>query len=170
VVSGTYVVPRYASFLLVPSFLLLATGCATILERLRERPLLARTALVLGLIALLAVAFPANALRVTGLPREAHKDVARLIESETKPSTTVYLVAPQPDDLRFYLTRRVASLTSPGAARICAQNADIVFVEQRWRVPAVDVPCLDRAGVRHEVFEQYARGGHIDVWFIPPKD
>ena len=167
-VSGAHVVPRYASFLLVPAFVLLATGCAAILGRLRKRPPLARTVIVVGLIALLLIAFPANALHVTGLPREAHRDVARLIEDETDPSTIVYVVMPQPDDLRFYLDRRVASVSSSRAARVCEQKAAVVLVEQPWRVPTVEIPCLDRPTVRHETFEQYARGGRIDVWFIPP--
>jgi hypothetical protein len=31
----------------------------------------------------------------------------------------------------------------------------------------VKVPCLSRPGVRHDVFRQYARGGRMDVWFVP---
>lgn len=168
VVSGAYVVPRYTSFLLVPAFVLLATGCAAVLGQVRTRPPLVRTVIVVGLVVLLLAAFPANAVRVTGLPREAHRDVARLIQAATDPSTMVYVVVPQPDDLRFYLDRPVASVRTSGAARVCEQPRGVVLVEQRWRVPVVDLPCLDRPDVRHETLEQYARGGRIDVWFIPP--
>jgi hypothetical protein len=32
----------------------------------------------------------------------------------------------------------------------------------------VHLPCFNRAGVEHHAFRQYARGGVMNVWFIPP--
>jgi len=168
VFSGAYVVPRYASFLLVPAFVLLATGCGEILRRFRGRPAFVRSLIVACLIALLVVTFPANALHVMALPREAHRDAAELIAAEADRSSDIYLLAPQPDDLLFYLDRDTTNLTSVDAGELCGRIVEVVYVEQLWRVPPVGLPCLDRKGVRHVTFEQYARGGRIDVWFIPP--
>jgi hypothetical protein len=32
----------------------------------------------------------------------------------------------------------------------------------------VEVSCLERAGVEHRRFRQYARGDEMNVWFVPP--
>jgi hypothetical protein len=40
---------------------------------------------------------------------------------------------------------------------------------QPMSIKLVHVPCLDRPGTRHYGLEQYARGGRIDVWFVPPR-
>jgi hypothetical protein len=168
VVSGAFVVPRYASFLLVPAFVLLATGCASVLGNLRHRPQLLRTVITGAVLALLVVAFLPNALRVTGLPREAHRDVAELVTAESS-TAPVFARVPQPGDLRFYLDRPVEAIRShTGIAAVCEQTVATVFVSQPWRVSTREPPCKDRRGVRRVRLEQYARGGHIDVWFIPP--
>lgn len=169
VVSQAFVVPRYLSFLLVPALVLLATGLASILGNLTRRPQFVRTVIALGVVGLLIVAFPANALRVTGLPREAHRDAARLVSAESDADASVFVRVPQPDDLPFYLDRRVAVIrTLEGIAAVCGQTAATVLVAQPWRVATAEPPCTDRLGVRRVRLEQYARGGHIDVWFIPP--
>jgi len=166
--SEAFVVPRYASFLLVPAFVLLATGSAEILGGLPRRISGVRTAISIAVIALLLVAFPANARNVTHLPREAHRDAALFIRAETEQSSLIYALMPEPQDVRFYLNRVVTSIALTGARSVCNRTVVVVYVEQRWRVPSLELPCLTRAGVRHETFEQYARGGRIDVWLIPP--
>ena len=54
------------------------------------------------------------------------------------------------------------------ALRACKLRRETIYVSQPWFRQPVSVPCLERAGVRHYLFEQYARGGRIDVWFVPP--
>jgi hypothetical protein len=52
---------------------------------------------------------------------------------------------------------------------VCGAGRRIVYVMQPMSIKLVHVPCLDRPGTRHYGLEQYARGGRIDVWFVPPR-
>ena len=72
-VTDTRAVPRFLSFLLVPLFMLIASGTAAIFERFRRGPLLS-LARRRVLLAVLAGSFVARWLDVVRLPREAHKD------------------------------------------------------------------------------------------------
>src|SRR5262249_54468798 len=70
-ITGTYVVPRFFSFLLVPLFILVATGCAAIFGSFRTHPAPVRTlvaAALLGFVAVESVSFLAEVPRQ---PREA---------------------------------------------------------------------------------------------------
>ena len=167
---GTYVVPRYLSYLLVPLLMLLATGCAVILARLGSTRPGPRAFLVVALLALVGAAFVNAAIEVLGKPREAHRDAAAVIRAEFPPGAHVYGYMLQPTDLEFYLREPVTALTSPDEvnAMVCAQTQPVALVAQPWRIPILGRPCAGRIGVRRTRLEQYARGGHIDVWFIPP--
>ena len=50
----------------------------------------------------------------------------------------------------------------------CSQAETTVLVVQIWLLDAISVPCPEREGIRHTRFDQYARGGAIDMWVIPP--
>ena len=52
-IDRAYVIPRYFSFLLVPLFMLLATGAAHVLGRLPRRPALVRTVICIVVIGVL---------------------------------------------------------------------------------------------------------------------
>jgi hypothetical protein len=164
--TETRSVPRFITFLLVPMLMLLASGIAAILSNPKRMPLRATLALV-GLAVVLGAAV-SEGLGVMRYPREAHRDAVRLVEDEPG-SIPLYAFMPQPRDLGFYASQRIRALRSTSSAgSLCARREPIALVIQPWRVAAFDPPCLDRPGVRHETFEQYARGGRIDVWFIPP--
>ena len=163
-----YVVPRYLSFLLAPWFILLATGAAEILRRLPARPALARTVICLVTMGVLAIRFVDLAPDVVALPREAHRDVARVIQ-KGPPGAPVLAYMRNPTNLAFYLGRPVARIDAHTvASRICNARGPVYYVRQPLGNADVPVPCLSRAGVRHDVFRQYARGGRMDVWFLPP--
>jgi hypothetical protein len=162
-----YVIPRYLSFLLAPWFILLATGAAGILERLPRRPALARTVICLVAIGILGIRFVGLAPDVVALPREAHRDVARVIENGP-PGTPVLAYMRNPTNLAFYIGRPVDDLDAGTvAARVCNARGPVYYVRQPLGNADVRVPCLDRPGVRHDVFRQYARGGQMDVWLVP---
>ena len=167
-IEHAYVIPRYLSFLLVPSFILVATGAAAVLERLPRRPALARTVICLVVIGILGTRFVVLAPDVVALPREAHRDVARVID-KGPPGTPVLAYVRNPTNLVFYLGRPVVDLdTRTVAARVCGASRPVYYVRQLLGSANVRVPCLSRRGVRHDVFRQYARGGRMDVWYIPP--
>ena len=165
-----YIWPRYLSYLLVPSFVLLSSGASALLERLRTRPALLRTALCLVAIALLAANFASVAPDVVQLPRQANRDAARLIETRSPSSTPVFAYLTAPSNLAFYLSRPVRSLDGTDvAARVCGEAVPVVYVMEPFGVEPVDVPCLRRAGVEHFRFREYAAGGVMNVWFVPPR-
>jgi hypothetical protein len=163
-----YVIPRYVSFLLAPWFILLATGAAEILRRLPARPALARTVICLVAIGILGIRFVSLAPDVVALPREAHRDVARVVQNGP-PGTPVLAYMRNPTNLAFYLGRPVARLDAGTvASRVCNARRPVYYVRQPLGNADVTVPCLGRPGVRHDVFRQYARGGRMDVWLLPP--
>jgi hypothetical protein len=167
-IIGAYTVARYLSFLLVPLFILLASGASTILAGIPRRRALVRTAVCLVAIAALAVNFSSFAPDVVRLPREANRDAAELIDARTPPTTPLYASIRDPNGLEFYLDRPVHVLVvSDVAGRVCNSARPLVYVMQPHAITPVDVPCLSRPGVEHHRFAQYARGGEINVWFVP---
>jgi hypothetical protein len=168
--ARTNVAPRFFSFLLVPLFILLASGAAAIVARFATsgRPIV-RTLLAVSVIAFTGLAFAQHMERVARLPREAVREAGELIRSSAPSTTPVVSYVPYPHDLEYYLGRQVdlAALTPEEAVRVCRVPGDAIYVSQPWILAPATVPCLARAGVRHYRLEQYARGGRIDVWFIP---
>lgn len=164
-----FVIPRYLSYLLVPVFMLVATGGAAILGRVTERRALLRTVACVVVLGVLAAHFVAIAPDVVGLPREAHRDAAEVIE-QTRPPTRVLAYMRNPRDLAFYLGRPVEDLDGRNVvAIVCSEQIPVYYVMQSFALEDVTVPCLARPGVRHERFRQYARG-EMNVWYVPPAD
>ena len=161
-------VPRFLSFLLVPIFMLLASGAALVLGRLTTRPAVVRTALVLVVLAIVGVAGAPVLAEAPRTPREAQAEAAALIRDSVAPSTPVLARMPYPGDLEFHLVRPVRGLDDDDAASaVCRARVPVVYVDEPWRSPSVDLDCLAAGGVRHEQLDQYARGDVIHVWFIP---
>lgn len=166
--TGTHVVPRFLSFLLVPLFLLVATGSASVLTRLRTRPAPFRTVVVVVLVAILALQLGALVWNVSRFPRDATAAAAEQIRRSVPPSTPVIAHVPYPLDLAHFLDRPVKSAWTDAEARqACDIERRVVYVEQPYLVPRATLPCLNRADVRHYRFHQYARGGRIDIWIVP---
>ena len=107
-----YVAPRYLSYLLVPLFILLASGCAAILRDIPRRRATVRVVVCVLGIAALATHFATLAPDVIRLPREANREVAALIDARTGAGTRVYGRLKDPGGLDFYLDRPVSD--SPG--------------------------------------------------------
>lgn len=163
-----FVVPRYLSFLLVPLYMLLASGMASILRSPRSRPAILRTSLVLTALALVSVNFARVASDVTRLPREAHRDAAELVARLASPGTGVVVYAHRPEDVAFYLDGPVMAPDAPEvASAVCNAGQPVAYVQQPFVVRPVNVPCLERRAARHYRVAQYARGNRIDVWFVP---
>jgi hypothetical protein len=166
-ITDAYVIPRYMSFLLAPIFMLVATGAARILGGIAERGGALRAVACLVLFAVLAVRFAVVAPDVVGLPREANRDVAEVIAQRT--STPVIAYMRHPENLSFYLNRPVHTAEPAAlAATVCKRKSAVFYVFQPFALDDVPVPCLDRTGVEHHRFRQYARGNEMDVWFVPP--
>ena len=166
--TGTYVVPRFLSFLLVPLFVLVATGSASVLARLPTRPAPARTVAVVAMLAVLAVQFVPLALDVSRFPRDSTEQAALTIRALVPPSAPVVAHVPYPHDLSHYLGRSVEPAWTGAEARVvCQLQRPAVYVDQPYLVPTVAVPCLHGAGARHLSFRQYTRGQRIDVWVLP---
>ena len=164
------VVPRFVSFLLVPLFVLAASGAAAILEGRNERPPLVRSLLVIAAVSALAFSFGHSIVEISRSPREATKDAAELIREVAPPGARVYPNMVTPRVLAFYLRKPLEPRASQSDVTLmCASRAPVVLVSQPFRVEPLRVPCLRRPGVRHFRVEQYARGGAINVWLIPPR-
>jgi hypothetical protein len=168
-IAQAYVIPRYLSFLLVPLFILLASGGASILRRLTSRPAAVRSVVCLVAVALLAVRFVSIAPDVVRLPREAPRDAAEVIEGgESRTPVLAYMR--NPVDLSFYLDRPVQVLSASDVSeRVCGSTKPVFYVMQPFALPDVRVSCLDRPGVLAYRLPQYARGDEMDVWLVPPR-
>ena len=166
--ADAYVIPRYLSYLLVPLFVLLATGASSILGRIRTRRTALRTIACLVVLGILAVRFAATAPDVLRFPREAHRDAAEVIARTGAPTSLVLAYMRRPANLEFYLGRPVVDLEPDEVAeRVCGADRVVFYVMQPFALDDVTVPCLDRNGVRHYRFRQYARGGEMNVWLVP---
>jgi len=166
--TGAEVVPRFFGFLLVPIFMLVASGAAAALALRTRAPRLLLTIAVAALlfVALVSASLLANVAR---FPRESLGAVAAAIQAEAPSSTPVYAYTPYPRDLVSHLHRPVRQPRTPAAAAdACRQRRPVFFVEQRWLMTPADLGCTARKGVRHLRFRQYARGGRVDLWLIPP--
>ena len=162
--------PRFLSYLLVPMFVLTASGAASILARRTSRPPLVRAVAVLSAIGVLAYTFTNAILEISRLPREANKDAAMLIHAEAPAGARIYPHMAAPRTLAFYLQKPLERAPAQSDVRaICASRDPVVLVDQPFRIEPLSVPCLGRAGVRHYRFEQYARGDEINVWLVPPR-
>jgi hypothetical protein len=167
--TWTYIVPRFFSFLLVPLFILLATGSAAVLARLRTRPAPVRTAMVVAVFGVLSVQLVPLVADVSRMPRDATGEAGATIRRLVPTSAPVVAHVPYPDDISFFLGRPVErAWTSAQAEDVCDRDRAAVYVDQPYLVPDARVPCVRRAGTRHYDFRQYTRGGRIDVWVIPP--
>ena len=131
-IAQAYVIPRYLSYLLVPLFILLATGAASILSRITERRAVLRTVVCLVVLVVLAVRFAIVAPDVVALPREAHRDAAEVIQRRGT-STPVVAYMRNPGNLAFYLDRPVLAPEprQRGCPRLRARGRGVL------RVPAV---------------------------------
>ena len=169
-ITGTYAVPRFLSFLLVPLFVLMASGISSILTRLRSgRPQVLRTVVALVTLGLVTANFVATGVDVVRLPREDPKSAVDAITSSEYASARVYAHQLRPRITAFYLGRPVVTAKAPGWLPVaCAASEPVVVVVQPWVIPPADIPCKYRAGVRRYRFEQYTRGNEIVVWLVPP--
>lgn len=164
------VVPRFLSYLLVPMFVLAASGAASILAPRTTRPPLVRAVVVLSAIGVLAYIFTPAVLEISRFPREANKDAAMLIHAEAPAGARIYPHMAAPRTLAFYLREPLERAPTQSDVRgICASPDPVVLVDQPFRIQRLRVPCLGRAGVRRYRVEQYARGDEINVWLIAPR-
>jgi hypothetical protein len=168
--TGTFVVPRFFSFLLVPLLMLLASGiAASLASSVASRRAGART--VLAVMTLGGVTLIATPLmvKITRLPRVAAAEAAAVIKASVPASTPVRVYMPYPRDFEFHLEGPTETSRTPQQLRrVCNARREVVFVSQQWPLPPVIAQCTRRVGTRHARIEQYARGGEINVWFIPP--
>jgi hypothetical protein len=110
-----YIAPRFVSYLLVPSFVLLATGSVRLVQMVRARGPLLRvpvTATALLAAGSLICIFGAYAYIESRFPREAHRDAASYIQREAAGARVGAYMA-HPEDLAFYLERPVVGLVRP---------------------------------------------------------
>jgi hypothetical protein len=165
-----YIFTRYLSYLLVPSFMLVASGASSILvPRPGRRPAVLRGLVCVVAIAVLGLRFVTIAPDVVRLPREANRDAAEVILERSAPEDPVFVYTRLPEGVAFYLDRPIQALTARTVSTtVCSAERPAVYVMQPMAIDLVDVPCLERPGVQHERFRQYARGGEMNVWFVPP--
>ncbi len=166
--TGTYAAPRFFSFLLVPLLVLVATGAAAVLGKLPSRRPTLLTATALAVLVL--VAFVSVPILVASplQPRVATRQAVDVIR--TAPATRAVLAYIRyPDDLAFHLGRAVQQLKDPPSVRrVCTRSEPVILVVQVWLLEPATLPCARRDGVQHHRFDQSARGGATDVWFVPP--
>lgn len=164
-----YVIPRYLSYLLVPLFVLLATGAAALPERVATRSALVPATLCVVVAAVLAIRFVELAPELMRLPREANRDAAEAVLAREPPPRSVLAFMRNPRNLEHYLGRQVVLLSAGEVSdRVCASAEPVAYVTQPFAIPRVELACLGRPGVEHYRFQQYARGGEMNVWLVPP--
>ncbi len=169
-IGQAYVIPRYLSYLLVPLLVLLASGMAAIFGSVRKRKAMLPAVLCVLVLVALAVNFVNVAPNLVRLPKEAMRDAADAVNSEGGGAIPVYTRLHSPEALVFYLGSPVHPLgRSTAAARVCRSRVEVAYVMQPFLLRPVDLPCLARPGAGHLRFRQYARGGEVDVWFVPPR-
>lgn len=169
-IGDAYVIPRYVSYLLAPLFVLIATGAAAALQAIGRRRHLFGQMACLVVICVLAVRFATLAPDVVGLPREALRDAAQVIDGGPPGTPVLAYMRHAQHNLGFYLDRPVEQLdTQDVAARVCGQPRPVFYVEQLNVIPPVEIPCLHRSGTQVTVVRQYARGGKISVWLVPSR-
>ena len=167
--AGAYVIPRYLSYLLVPLFVLLATGMSSLVGQRVSRAAVVPVVAGGAVLALLTIRFVALAPDVMRLPREANRDAAGVILASNPAPAAVVAYMRNPQNLEHYLGRPVDELRSENvAAHVCTSRELVAYVTQPFGIAAVDVPCLSRPGVTHRRFPQYARGNEMNVWLVPP--
>jgi hypothetical protein len=167
--TDAFVIPRYLSFLLVPWFVVVATGAATLLSGVLRRRAPVRSVLCVIVLAVLAARFAVLSPDIVAFPREANRDAAQVI-GERGPATPVVAYMRNPGNLVFYVERPVEE-PEPEAleSRVCDRDVAVYYVFQPFALGNVDIACLDRPGVEHHRFRQYARGDETNVWFVPPE-
>lgn len=167
-IAQAFVIPRYLSFLLVPLLVLVASGIAEIVARLRTRPAIVGTVAAVLLVGLATLSFASVVADVLRYPREAYKDAARTA-ARAPTGTPVLAYLRNPEGLDFYLDRPVRVL-EPGEVPsvVCESERHVVYVTQPFGIPEVDIPCLDRPGVELHRHRQYTRGDEMNVWLVPP--
>jgi hypothetical protein len=168
--ADAYVIPRYLSYLSAPLFILLATGAASILAAVGRRRFILAPVVCLVAIGLLATRFATLAPDVVNLPREALRDTADVIQQGPSDTPVLAYMRHAQHNLGFYLNRPVVQLESGDVARtVCTRRRSVYYVEQLDVLRPVAVPCLSRSGATLTVLRQYARGGKISVWLVPPE-
>jgi len=168
-IAQTYTVPRYLSYLLVPGFMLLASGMAHVFGAIGLRRVTLRTLVGFVVLVLLAVRFVTLSPDIVLLPRVAHRDAADAVRRSLPANAPVFAYMHTPSSLAFYLGWPVRAVRPPDvAASVCRNPERVAYVMQPFSIRPVVVPCLHRDGVVHYVFRQYARGGEMNVWIVPP--
>jgi hypothetical protein len=163
-----YLQPRFVSYLLVPLFVLLANGVACVLRRARTRVGLSQL-LAMSCLAVVVAAGIGTATKLLRLPPEAWKESAAAISTVAGPTTPVYSYALHEDGLEYYLDHEVRPLSHDDVrTSVCGSREPLIYVTEPFGVEPVDLPCLSRATL-HRHFDQYSRGGQIDVWLVPPR-
>ena len=156
------VAPRFFSFLLVPLFMLFATGAASILTGVAGRGLDrpessswdASSASSVVRLCPARLGHPAHA--TAGAPRRLRRGFAR----RTRPAP-VYAHVPYPGDLEYHLGRRVIAVYSHDARSRESANRTTTCratSTRSWLIRPADSSCLSRPGTEHYRFRQYARG------------
>ena len=165
-----YLAPRFVSYLLVPLFMLLATGAARALQPNGDRPG-ARALIAMTTIAVSAAAFVGAASQLLRFPTEAWKDAAVAIEASEWSGRPVLAYTSRPQGLRYYLRAPVIQLEpSQVASSVCQPKHAVVYVDNSFETVPVEVPCLRRDGVRHIRLQQHSYGGETNVWLFPARN
>jgi hypothetical protein len=166
--ANATIIPRYLSYLLVPLFILVATGASWALRSLNRPRAIPAAVTSLVVVGYLAISFVTLAPAVVGLPREANRDAAEVITRRT-PATPVVAYMRNPQNLAFYLGRPFeAPKRARLAVELCSRKTPVFFVFHDFGLKPVDISCLSRAGVHHEHLREYTRG-EMNVWLIPPR-
>jgi hypothetical protein len=168
--SRFFVMPRFFSYLLVPTLALVALGARRILCSAGGfRWIVARQ--YLGVVfAGGAGIFAPTAWTITAMPREDVRGAARAIQ-QADPNGRVPVLANLHflSSFTYYLPPSIRLQPISASGPICAPHPHgLVFVDSPYHTPRLQTSCLVEQGAALHRFWQWSRGGRIDVWVVPP--
>jgi hypothetical protein len=171
-IARFFVVPRFASYLLLHVIVLLALG-ATELWALATRVPVLRMVTLLALV--LVVGFAVRNVSVATsakarVPHENFRAVGEVVQGSERQE--VFTNTARVEGLYFYLGReRLAQAPLPFglAAIFCDETRSFIYVDENYpNAPDPDTTCLQRRGATPIHFRQRL-GGSIDVWLVPAR-
>lgn len=169
-VARFYILPRFASYLVIPMLVLIAIGVEALvaLPSRRTWQVVAAT-LIVALLGFESIQFAVLSRTFLSMPEESFKRVAGFVRGFRESGYVVYGRSDRLVGLRYYVAPLHRVETQARMDHLCASDEPIVFIDHRFSDREFDISCLAARGAEKHHFRQRRRGS-IDVWVWPPPE